>query len=314
MKQTSMQEKIQNVVMRRDGVDHVNVSRSGETDVGKLSAIDWTSRFQVPFLGEFRSATCFAAYMMSGGVEEFRHESRSFRIPRGATKADSEQNSNDFVALTLYAKFHQLRALYANYSKDEDLTGLRWVGYRRLESGIRQFDHWSLYAPSVRRLVQHLIATRNGADFKWEEIFPDLTIMDTVNEYLRWVAIESGLPEDEVKTIAELEAADKVERAARAERQRAEAQERKLKEQKAAVEAAATQESEEQTSVSQAAQQQKPTETQTLVETNPAAQAPAKEPVEDAPADDTAFALAPGDAKDDENAAKTSAESETTVS
>lgn len=294
MKQTSMQEKIQNVVMRHDGVDHVNVSRSGETEVGKLSALDWASRFQVPFLGEFRSATCFAAYMMSGGVEEFRHESRSFRIPRGATKAESEANAHEFLILTIYAKFHQLRALYSNYGKSEDLTGLRWVAYRRLESGVRQFDHWTLYAPSVRRLVQHLIATRNSADFKWSEIFPDIPVLNTVNDYLRFVAIESGLPEDEVKTIEQLEAADKAERAARAERQRAEAEERKLKEQKAAE---GSDEDDSQlregahlktTADVVGSRQKKPFEKQMLVETNPTAQMP-----EEASTGDTTSAPGP---------------------
>lgn len=158
--------------LRRDGVDHLNISTNAETDLGKIISPDWRKRFYVPHMGEFISSRAFANWMVSGGKEELRYHTGFYK-----TNVPVE----DFRKLLVFAKYYQLCSMRTSVCNGKDMFDLPWVMYKRHVSGVREFDRWTNYTSIIKPLVID-VAQNPGGRLDWVEHGPE--VLECVNDYL----------------------------------------------------------------------------------------------------------------------------------
>lgn len=178
----SIKEQLQGQ-MRQDGIDHVNISTQGETDLGKICSPDWRKKFYVPHMGDFISARAFANWMVSGGDEELRHNSGFYK-----TRVPVE----DFRKLLVFGKYYQLCSMRSNVISQGELVNLPWVMYKRHSSGIREFDRWSNYTAQIKPMIEDILTEVNHGRYNWSEHAPEH--LACVNHYLEQITGEDFIP------------------------------------------------------------------------------------------------------------------------
>lgn len=164
--------------MRRDGVDHINISATGETEMGKIVSPDWRKKFYVPHMGDFISARSFANWMVSGGDESLRYNTGFYK-----TSVPVE----DFRKLLVFGKYYQLCALRSVVLNNKDALELPWVMYKRYTSGVREFDRWSNYTSIISPIVQDIV---DNADYSYDWVTEQNGILRCVNTYLERITGE----------------------------------------------------------------------------------------------------------------------------
>ena len=164
--------------LRRDGIDHLNISVNAETDLGKIVSPDWRKKFYVPHMGEFISSRAFANWMVSGGDEELRYHTGFYK-----TNVPVE----DFRKLLVFAKYYQLCSMRTSVCNGKGMFELPWVMYKRHVSGVREFDRWTNYPSIIRPLVLD-VAQNSGGKFDWAE--HDAEVLECVNDYLERITGE----------------------------------------------------------------------------------------------------------------------------
>lgn len=164
--------------MRRDGVDHINISATGETEMGKIVSPDWRKKFYVPHMGDFISARSFANWMVSGGDESLRYNTGFYK-----TSVPVE----DFRKLLVFAKYYQLCSLRTVVLNNKNTLELPWVMYKRHTSGVREFDRWSNYTSIISPIVQDIV-DNEGYSYDW--VTEQNGILRCVNTYLERITGE----------------------------------------------------------------------------------------------------------------------------
>lgn len=184
--------------MRRDGIDHLNISAMAETDLGKIVSPDWRKKFYVPHMGDFINARAFANWMVSGGDEDLRHNTGFYK-----TSVPVE----DFRKLLVFAKYYQMCSMRTSICNSKDLFDLPWVMYKRHVSGVREFDRWQNYTSIIKPMVED-VANNPGGRFDWVNLQPD--ILDCVNDYLERITGEDFVAFERLDEITRKAAADRV--------------------------------------------------------------------------------------------------------
>lgn len=183
--------------LRRDGIDHLNISVNAGTDLGKILSPEWRKKFYVPHMGEFNSSRAFANWMVSGGDEELRYHTGFYK-----TNVPLE----DFRKLVVFAKYYQLCSMRTTVCNSNVMFGLPWVMYKRHVSGVREFDRWSTYTSIIKPLALD-VAQNPGGRYDWAEHEPE--VLACVNNYLSRITGEDFVA---------FECLDEVTREAAAER------------------------------------------------------------------------------------------------
>ena len=183
--------------MRRDGIDHLNISTMAETDLGEIVSSDWRKKFYVPHMGDFISARAFANWMVSGGDEELRHYTGFYK-----TSVPVE----DFRKLLVFAKYYQMCSMRTSICNSKDLFDLPWVMYKRHVSGVREFDRWQNYTSIIKPMAED-VANNPGGRFDWVNLQPD--VLNCVNNYLERITGEDFVAFERLDEITRKAAADR---------------------------------------------------------------------------------------------------------
>lgn len=152
----------------KDGVDHIRISQSAETNVGRALSRHFIYPFSIYGMGSFNSALCFAKWMCSGGDEYFRTDDRNKSV---------KCSRDEFNTYVLYAKYFQIAEYYAKADKKEfDLISeLPCFSYRVFEStGVRELDTWFGYANAVTRIAQHIHEHGLGVAYEYPDRVIDM--------------------------------------------------------------------------------------------------------------------------------------------
>lgn len=197
--------------LRTDGEDHLNISAYAETELGKITSPDWRKKFYVPHIGDFVSARAFANWLVSGGSEDLRHNTKFYK-----TSVPVE----DFRKLVVFAKYYQLCSLRSSLVTEQALLSLPWVMYKRHFSGVREFDRWTHYTAEIKPMVHDIISDTSRGRYNWMDKAPDH--LGCVNHYLAQIAGPDFIA---------FENLDQVSRERNAERTKASAERRKQVEQ-----------------------------------------------------------------------------------
>lgn len=174
---TGIREQLQ-TQLRRDGVDHINISPTGETEMGKIVSPDWRKKFYVPHMGDFISARSFANWMVSGGDESLRYNTGFYK-----TSVPVE----DFRKLLVFGKYYQLCSLRSVVLNNKNALELPWVMYKRYTSGVREFDRWSSYTSVISPIVQDIV---DNAGYNYDWVNEQNGILQCVNTYLERITGE----------------------------------------------------------------------------------------------------------------------------
>lgn len=143
-------------VFKVDGEDHIRISVSGETLIGRMASHDYKYEFFIPHLGHFLSPVCFANWLATGD-EDARHNPE-FKI---------RANVQGYRKHILYAKYWQLCKMRPRLVKEK--FDLPFVSYRVHQTGIKELNRWREYAPSVKLMVEHIFDPKRGSSvpYKW---------------------------------------------------------------------------------------------------------------------------------------------------
>lgn len=171
--------------LKNDGIDHINISPRGETELGRVLFLDWQRRFYIPGMGNFQTARSFANWMISGGDDEHRGGGVNSRYFRSTTPMVSVN------MLMVFAKYYQLRTIRQTLEDNQDLLSLPWVGYRKYPTGVRESDRWSNYGSIIKPFVEELV-DNGDAYHDWAAKDPD--ILEVVNHFLKGIAGDDFVP------------------------------------------------------------------------------------------------------------------------
>lgn len=183
MKKPSKDNRTLNHAITYDGIDHLNISSSAETEFGRVLCPDYRKTFHIPHMGDFVSARAFANWMDSGGEESLRHSSKFFH---------TSCSVHDFRKLLVFAKYYQLRSIRTTLQANAAAVELPWVMYKRHISGIRELDRWKAYDGIVKAFVLDILNTDARERFNWVEAAPDT--LECVNTFLRRMVAEPFTP------------------------------------------------------------------------------------------------------------------------
>lgn len=171
--------------LKNDGIDHINISPRGETELGRVLFLDWQRRFHVPGMGSFQTARSFANWMVSGGDDEHRGGGVDARYFRSAAPITSVN------MLMVFGKYFQLRAVRQTLETHQNLLDLPWVGYRKHPTGVREYDRWADYGAIIKGFVEELVDNAE-VTHDWAVYDPD--ILEVVNFYLKKIAGDDFVP------------------------------------------------------------------------------------------------------------------------
>lgn len=171
--------------LKNDGIDHINISPRGETELGRVLFLDWQRRFYIPGMGNFQTARSFANWMISGGDDEHRGGGVNSRYFRSTTSMVSVN------MLMVFAKYYQLRTIRQTLEDHQNLLSLPWVGYRKYPTGVREYDRWGDYGLIIKPFVEELVD--NGEAYHdWAAKDPE--ILEVVNHFLKNIAGDDFVP------------------------------------------------------------------------------------------------------------------------
>lgn len=165
------------VALNRDGDDHVNIDPYGATQVGKVCFPEWRRKFYIPHFGDFVSPRAFANWAVTGGNEQYRHDTShvELRVP----------DVIEFRTLMLYAKFYQMSALRKSFLGERKTLKLPWMMYKKHLSGVKEHNRWETYPEIVKAFATHHFNFGQGTKFDFDAVVPGLT--ETVNHYIRGI-------------------------------------------------------------------------------------------------------------------------------
>lgn len=126
-----------------DGKDHIRVSPTAKTLVGRMLAQNYNYPFFIPGIGSFLSPVCFANWMYTGD-ESYRHDGK--KKPKGKIR-----NYREYV---LYAKFFQLCKIKPSLGKID--ATLPFISYRVYKTGITELDKWPEYTEFAKDMLLHI--------------------------------------------------------------------------------------------------------------------------------------------------------------
>lgn len=195
MHKPSIMDKMINT-LKKDGVDHIRVGLSGETQLGKMCAQEWRRRFFIPRVGEFLTPQCFANWLVTGD-EAARHDPK-YRVKHAV---------RGYHGFVLFAKFYQLCSLSSQLRKE--MKSLPFAVYKVHGSGIREYDRWTEYPTKVKEMIEHILDPERGpkAPFPFSE-----GLRESVDEMIRLIAAASTPDEEEAaQAVEENQAEEAVE-------------------------------------------------------------------------------------------------------
>lgn len=204
--------------LRHDGVDHVNVSIRGETELGKMASPDWRRKFFIPHVGDFISARSFANWLLSGGNEELRLSSKFYK---------TNVSLGEFRNLLLFGKYFQLYSMRQSLAGHEAALSLPWVMYKMHLSGVREMDRLVGYTDEVRDLVRDVMRqsgqNQSHTAREWTQQRPD--ILSNVNHYLRIIAGDNFIPFEDLDAVSRKRSAERARSSEELRKERARAPE-----------------------------------------------------------------------------------------
>lgn len=186
---TAMRDQLRSA-MKADGYDHLNLSLTGETELGRVLSLDWKRRFQVPGMGTFSNARGFANWMVSRGDEAHREGTSRFFNPRIPLDISHK--------LMIFGKYYQLLGYRNMLIDSQELFSLPWVSYRKHPTGIREHDRWSTYGVQIKRICG-IIIDNDGDSHDWAS--QDSETLSHVNNYLKQMAGDDFVAFEDFSTV-----------------------------------------------------------------------------------------------------------------
>lgn len=161
---------------KKDGVDHIRIGLSAETQLGKMCSVEWRRRFFIPRVGEFQSPQCFANWLVTGD-EAARHDPK-YRVKHAVRGYHKYQ---------LYAKYYQLCSLTGRLR--EEMKSLPFAAYKIHGSGIKEHDRWSEYPVKVKEMIEHILDPARGpkTPFPFED-----DVCQSVDEMIKLIVAASA--------------------------------------------------------------------------------------------------------------------------
>ncbi|MDD2819419.1 MAG: hypothetical protein PHN51_11585 [Candidatus Nanopelagicales bacterium] len=174
-------DQLREAFYTKDGEGHLNVNRSGETEFGRLLAIDWRGNFSIPNLGSFTSPRAFVCWLYWHD-DEYRHTP-----PPGIVRG---MDTTDYHMLLAFAKYyHLLRSRNMVHQHFKAVKKIPWTSYSTAEGGFyREYHRWTEYPNIVRGFCERITKYETSL----EQVFAP-QVLEALNEYLCFKAEHMGL-------------------------------------------------------------------------------------------------------------------------
>ena len=161
---------------KRDGIDHIRISKYGATLLGRILYPNYIKEFYIPKIGSFLSPYCFVNWLNTG-----------YEYNRYNPNINIEIYPRKYRNYVVYAKFFQLCRLRVALIKEVEkmFNDLPFLMYNVHATGVKELNKWFEYPSQIKKIVEHILDPNLGpkVQYPWDEEYPDM--LNEINEKIK---------------------------------------------------------------------------------------------------------------------------------